>query len=83
MKSRSNELIIMLEKRRHMNSILGNLDFPRRRSGVRVPSAPLSVQKLSGSCRKVGNNVDFWFAVLVFLEIVFRVWDYSQMLNLL
>ena len=40
MQPQFNEGIVVLENRRLVNIESGNLDFPRRRSGVRVPSAP-------------------------------------------
>jgi len=41
MQPQLNEGIVVLENRRLMNIESENLDFSRRRSGVRVPSAPL------------------------------------------
>ena len=40
MQPQFNEGIVVLENRRLVNIESGNLDFPRRKSGVRVPSAP-------------------------------------------
>ncbi len=40
MQPQFNEGIVVLENRRLVNSESGNLDFPRRKSGVRVSSAP-------------------------------------------
>jgi len=40
MQQQFNKGIVVLENRRLENNGSGNLDFPRRRSGVRVPSAP-------------------------------------------
>ena len=50
MQPQFNEGIVVLENRRLANSGSGNLDFPRRKSGVRVPSAPpldLAIEELS------------------------------------
>jgi len=40
MQPQFNEGIVVLENRRLVNSGSGNPDFPRRKSGVRVSSAP-------------------------------------------
>ena len=50
MQPQINEGIVVLENRRLVNIESGNLDFPRRKSGVRVPSAPpldLAIEELS------------------------------------
>ncbi len=50
MQPQFNEGIVVLENRRLVNIESGNLDFPRRKSGVRVPSAPpldLAIEELS------------------------------------